>query len=264
MLFLTILQCHQLEIIPSITFEELIENTQNRKKADAGIMAIENSIVGSILPNYSLIRKSKLGITGEVYLRIKQNLLAKGDTQIADLKEVRSHPMAIAQCKSFFKKFPNIKLIETEDTALSAKHVSENNLKQCGVIASSQAAEIYNLNILAEGIETNKQNFTRFLVLEESTNGKPIENVNKFSICFSLKHEIGSLHKILAELASQNANLTKIQSVPIPGQNWHYLFFVDFVLNDLTHYQEILKELRLKTEAFQVLGCYQNGKYYDN
>lgn len=251
------------QVIPSNSFEKLIELTQNPDLSDGGIMAIENSIAGSILQNYSLIRQSNLAITGELFLRIKQNLLAIKNQKVEDLTEVHSHPMAIAQCRPFFKKYPNIKLIETEDTALSARYISEKNLKHIGAIASNNAAEKYDLNVLAEGIETNKQNYTRFLILDNITSSIPA-NYNKASICFSLKHQIGSLHKVLAGLADQGANLTKIQSVPIVGQSWHYLFFVDFVLKNPDDFNKTIKAIEFETEALQILGRYKTGKHYDN
>ncbi len=253
-----------LEIIPSNSFEGLIESTKNRDLADCGIMAIENTIAGSILNNYSLIRQSDLSITGELYLRIKQNLLALKGQQISDLIEVHSHPMAIAQCRPFFKKYPKIKLIETEDTAQSAKFIFDNKLKGIGAIASSIAAEQYNLEILAESIETNKENYTRFLILEKK-NGRFIKNeYNKISVCFSLKHEVGTLHQVLAGLAENNANLTKIQSVPIIGQSWHYLFFIDYVLQNPSDFEKTIKTIELQTEELQILGRYQTGKHYDD
>lgn len=257
-------QDYSLEIIPSNSFEGLIESTKNRELADCGIMAIENSIAGSILNNYSLIRQSDLSIIGELYLRIKQNLLALKGQQISDLKEVHSHPMAIAQCRSFFKKYPKIKLIETEDTAQSAKFIFDNKLKHIGAIASSIAAEQYDLEILAESIETNKENYTRFLILEKK-NGRFIKKeYNKISVCFSLKHKVGTLHQVLAGLAENNANLTKIQSVPIIGQSWHYLFFIDYVLQNPSDFEKTIKTIELQTEELQILGRYQTGKHYDD
>jgi len=253
-----------IEIIPSNTFEELIALTQNNDLTDGGIMAIENSIVGSILYNHLLIRQSNLSITGELFLRIKQNLLAKNGQKISDLKEVHSHPMAIAQCRPFFKNYPNIKLTETEDTALSAKLISQNKVNHIGAIASSSAAEKYKLQVLAEGIETNKQNYTRFLILDKDTNSSLRVGCSKVSISFALEHEVGTLHKVLATLAKHEANLTKIQSLPIVGQSWHYLFFIDFVLKDTQDFEKTTKSIQPLTEGLQVLGRYQTGKHYDD
>jgi len=257
-------QDNPLKIIPTNSFEKLIELTKNQDLADGGIMAIENSIAGSILNNYSLIRQSDLSIIGELYLRIKQNLLALKGQRISDLKEVHSHPMAIAQCRHFFKKYPKIKLIETEDTAQSAKFILDNNLKHIGAIASSIAAEQYDLEILAESIETNKENYTRFLILEKKNGQIVNKNYNKISVCFSLKHEVGTLHQVLAGLAEHNANLTKIQSVPIIGQSWHYLFFIDYVLQDTLDFEKTVEAIELQTEELQILGRYQTGKHYDD
>ena len=210
-----------IEVLPRNTFNDLIE-TVEAEQSDFGIMAIENSLAGSILPNYNLLKDKPMRVVGEVYLRIQQNLVALPGSSIAGLKEVFSHPMAILQCKPFFAQHPHIRLIESIDTAISAKEISDGGLKQTGAIASKLAAEKYRLEILAEGIETNKMNYTRFLILGTNGNGIPKEQVNKSSIHFALAHKIGSLSKILSILSFYDINLEKIQSTPIIGKDWEY------------------------------------------
>lgn len=258
-----------LEIIPASTFGELIHTAEDIEKADIGIMAIENSIAGSILSNYGLVHESKLQITGEVYLRIKQNLMTLPGTNIANVKEVFSHHMAIAQCRKYFKKYPHIKLIESEDTALSAKMIQEKNMSHAGAIASTLAAEMYNLNIIGEGIEDNTSNATRFLILDDKQqldNSKTDTQTtgNKTSICFTLTHEVGRLHIILRLLADHNANITKIQSVPIVDKQWQYRFFLDFINSEVLNYDKLITELNQSTDNLTVLGRYNKGKHYDH
>ena len=219
-------------IVSVDTFDRLVEMVETGDHVDRGLMAIENTIAGSLLSNYQLLNHANVHITGEVFLRIQQNLMALPGQRIEDLQEVHSHPIAIAQCREFFKQYPSIRLIENLDTALSAKMIYEKGLKQTGAIASSLAAKIYEMDILAEGIETNKTNFTRFLVLDQKADQDIDLTPNKVSICFSVQHEVGSLYQILGILAQHQANMTKIQSVPQPGSEWQYIFFIDFILED--------------------------------
>jgi prephenate dehydratase len=198
-------------------------------EADFAVMAIENARSGSILYNYTLIRESGMKILGEQNLRIKQNLMALKGQTMDDIREIRSHPIALSQCMAFLNEHPGITLIESEDTAASARQVSENQLKGVAAIAPIHAAEIYGLEILAEGIETYKQNYTRFLVVgnEEKGNTKG----NKVSICFSTGHRPGSLAAVLVILANLNINLSKIQSVPRLNGEWEYMFYLDLELD---------------------------------
>ena len=183
---------------------------------------------------------------------------------IEEITELHSHPMAIAQCRKFLKQHPHIKLIESTDTALSAKWVSDENLVGVAAIASSQAASMYDLEILAAGIETNKKNYTRFLILDRNDSAIKHHHNNKFSVSFSLANNIGSLSQILNILAEQGANLTKIQSVPLVGKEWQYIFFIDFVLgNNLTH-TETINALKTATKELKILGNYATGKYHDS
>ncbi|MCU4156242.1 prephenate dehydratase [Carboxylicivirga sp. A043] len=252
-----------LEIIPCLTFPDLFE-TLKKDRDCYGIIAIENTLVGSLLPNYTMLKDSDLVIIGEYKLRIKHQFLALPGQTIEDIKEVYSHPMAIAQCEAFFKQYPHIKLIESEDTALSAKRIADEKLEGIGAIASELAAEMYELKTLAKNIETNKKNFTRFLIV--SDRGKTevdnllLENrVNKSSVVFSLPHEEGSLSKILTILAFYNINLTKIQSLPIVGQEWEYLFYVDLTFTDYKRYLQSLDAIRPLTSKLKSLGEYEKG-----
>jgi prephenate dehydratase len=226
-------------------------------------MAIENTIAGSILMNYRLIKESKLRIIGEVYLRIQQNLMALPGEKIQNLQEVHSHPVAIEQCRKFFRQHPHIRLIETEDTALSAKNIWDNQLRGVGAIASEIAAEMYQMEILAHSIETNKHNYTRFLLLQPIERSKLPPESDKVSLCFAVDHIIGSLHKVLAVLSAYHANLTKIESAPIIGKPWEYLFFLDFVMDGDLTYQQAIEAIRPITHDLKVLGIYKQGKHFD-
>ncbi len=252
----------RVEIVPAHTFRQLVEQVESGT-ADTGLMAIENTIYGSIISNYRLLTASKLRAVGEVYLRIRQNLMALPGQRIEDLKEVHSHPIAIAQCDEFFAQHPDIRLVEMEDTALSAQRIAHQQLKGVGAIASSLAASMYGLDLLAESIETNKQNFTRFLVLERQEVTESIVAADKVSLFFSLSHEVGSLHKVLAALAAHGANLTKIQSAPIEGRPWEYFFFVDFVNEEGANWQSAVEAIRPFTHSLEVLGAYRQGRFFE-
>ena len=249
----------EIEVLPRSTFRELMFSLK-KQQADYGIMAIENSLAGSILPNYSLLQESPMHIVGEIYLRIEQNLVALPGEEISALREVFSHPMAILQCQTFFDQYPHIRLIESQDTAMSAREIREKNLGATGAIASAQAAEKYGLNILARSIETNKMNYTRFLIVGENGNSETTSVINKATIHFSLAHEIGSLSKILSVFSFYNINLSKIQSMPIIGRDWEYQFYVDVEFNDIARYRQSLEAVRPFTGELGILGEYCKGK----
>ena len=251
----------EIEILPRDSFSDLLTSIKDHK-ADFGIMAIENSLAGSILPNYNLLKETPMRIIGEVYLRIKQNLVALPGVEIEDIKEVFSHPMAILQCGNFFEQYPHIRLIESVDTALSAKEISVNKKNDAGAIASRLAAEKYGLNILAEGIETNKMNYTRFLILTENGIKMDEDRINKSSIHFALAHKIGSLSKILSIFSFHEINLAKIQSMPIIGKDWEYQFYVDLEVNDYKMYQTALASIKPFTSDLIVMGEYAKGEVY--
>lgn len=244
--------------VPGHTFAEVIQQVENGD-SDVALMAIENTLAGSLMANYDLLQRSNLRITGEVYLRIRQNLMALPGVNISELREVYSHPIALMQVREFFKAWPNIRLIESADTALSALHVRENELRTRGAVAHRVAAELYNLDILAEGIETNKLNHTRFLVLERGRDTTHDEG-NKVSLSFSVSHEAGSLSRVLMVLDAYKINLTKIQSTPIIGRPWQYRFYVDFMLNGEVGLEEALAGIRPITLELRVQGIYLAGK----
>jgi len=249
-----------IEILPKDTFKDLMAALK-KNKADHGIMAIENSIAGSILPNYSLLKDSPMKIIGEVYMRIRQNLVALPGQSIADLHEVFSHPMAILQCQVFFDQYDEIKLIESMDTALSAKMIRDEKLTGIGAIASYLAAEKYGLEVIASSIETNKKNYTRFLILGNGQHGTMNhDEINKASIHFALSHSIGSLSKILSILSYYDINLSKIQSMPIMGEDWEYQFYVDVEINNWDLYKQSIEAIKPFTSDLGILGEYKRGR----
>ena len=245
-------------ILPCATFNEVIK-TALSKEADAGIMAIENSIAGSILPNYNLLQKSNLVITGEIYLQIGQNLLVNNDVNFDDIKEVHSHPMALQQCLTFLENY-NWKLIETEDTALSAKHIHQHKSKHIAAIASKLSAELFNLNILAPNIQTMKNNYTRFLVLQNVHSAHPIIKANKASVNFHTDHSKGSLAKVLTNIAEADINLSKLQSFPIPGSDFKYSFHADLEFDNIAQFETVIEKMKAITEYLKIYGIYKNGK----
>lgn len=249
----------EIKVKPCETFED-ITNAIAKKEVDFGIMAIENTVGGSLIPNYVLLKESPVKIIGEEYLRVKQNLLALKGQNIEDLKEVHSHYMAIAQCRRFFKNYPEIKLVESTDTALSAAEIQENNLVGRGAISSDLAAELYGLEILKPEIETNKRNYTRFLILaHEDVEDNNTKDCSKSSLCFSLPHKKGSLSQILSILAFYDLDLTKIQSLPIVGKEFQYLFYLDLSFENYKKYKQSLNAIEPLVTDLQILGEYKYG-----
>jgi prephenate dehydratase len=248
------------EIITSESFDDMFR-LMKQGAAQHAISAIENSVAGSILPNYQLIHDSGLQITGEIYLRVCQNLVALPGQTINDLHEIYSHPMAILQSKPFFDKYPHIKLIDGRDTASCMRDISVKGQKGVGAIGSRFAAEKYDLQILSASIETNKRNYTRFLIMTapEYLPSNP-GMVNKSSISFALADEIGSLAKILSIFSFFNINLSKIQSMPIIGKEWEYLFYVDLEFSDVEKYrQSLVSALPFISDLCQ-MGMYRKGE----
>lgn len=249
----------EVNVICCSTFREVVKIAEHKNESDAGIMAIENSIAGSILPNYNLLQKSKLKIIGEVYLHIRQNLMVNPGVKLNDIREVHSHPMAILQCDKFLDKH-NWKLVETEDTALSAKQVHQHRSKHIAAIASRLAAEIYQLEIIAPNIHTLKNNYTRFLVLQKAGEVQETENANKASINFHTDHSRGSLARVLSNIADAGINLSKLQSMPIPGSDFKYSFHADLEFESRQQLAKALATIKDKTDSLQILGIYKNGK----
>lgn len=249
----------EIEILPCITFKDLFKALAADDSL-LGIIAIENTIAGSLLQNHNLLRESGCMIVGEHKLRIEHNLAALPGQHIEDIDEVYSHPIALMQCEDFLDGHRHLKAIESEDTALSAKEIADHNILKRGAICSSLAAENYGLEILAKGIETNKRNFTRFLMIAEPSLAKIMVNgtlLDKSSLVFTLPHEEGSLAKVLSILSFYHVNLTKIQSLPIIGREWEYQFYINLTFDDYTRYRQSLDAIRPLTKDFQLLGEYK-------
>lgn len=239
-----------------MSFDSLVESILTNKSNHA-VMAIENSIAGSIIPNYALIDKNNLKIIGEYYLSVHHNFMSLKGQKIEDILEVHSHPMAILQCKEFFKNYQHIKLVEDKDTAETAKRIHDNQLKGIGAIASKTAAELYGLEILAAEIQTINNNQTRFVIIGNNQDIN-INEINKASLKFELEHKRGSLATVLNVMSDCKLNLTKIQSLPKIETPFHYAFFVDITFDDYKDYEKGKKLLEIMTTHFKVLGEYEN------
>jgi len=252
-------QGEEITVLPCAQFKDVI--TAVKKDPNViGIMAIENTIAGSLLQNHELVRESDLAVIGEQKSHISHSLAVLPSESIETITEVDSHPIALMQCAEFLKTLSGIKIVESEDTALSAKLIAENQLKGHAAICSRYAAEMYGLDVLEEGIETNKRNFTRFLLLANRWLVEELirpTDINKASIVFTLPHTEGSLSKVLTILSFYDINLTKIQSLPIIGREWEYLFYVDVTFTDLLKYKQGLDAIRPLTKDFKILGEYK-------
>lgn len=241
-----------------MSFEELVKSLTENKTQKA-VMALENSIAGSIIPNYALIDQNNLHIIGEHYLNIHMNLMVLKGQKIEDIKEVHSHPIALLQCAVFFSQFPHIKLVESGDTAETARRIQEQKLTGIGAVAAPIAAELYDLEILASGIHTVQSNKTRFVIVKTTNKELPKEEINKASIKFELDDTPGSLATVLNVMNNCKLNLTKIQSMPIIEQPFQYSFFVDVIFEKYKHYEKAKNILALMTTHFKVLGEYKRG-----
>ena len=241
------------------SFDQMVNELINGN-VDKAVMAIENTIAGSIIPNYALVHHNKLHIIGEHYLNIHHHLMALEGQRLADIKEVHSHPMALLQCKKFFANYPNIKLVETSDTADSAKHIQDQQLKGIAAIAPKKAAELYQLAIIADDIQTIKHNATRFIIIKATNKELSKSEINKASLRFVLDHKRGSLATVLNVLSDCSINLTKIQSLPVIDVPWKYAFFVDVTFENYEDYQKAHSLLDIMAEEFLVLGEYKNAR----
>lgn len=248
----------ELGILPCRSFDELF----GRMSDDPGLLgiaAIENTIAGSLLPNHELLQQSRARIIGEQKLRISHVLAALPGQSISEIGEVHSHPIALMQCGEFLKAHPAMKVVERDDTAGSAREIAEECLAGTAAICGAEAAELYGLEILSRGIETNKHNFTRFLLLADESRADAFadpEHTNKASLLFTLSHAQGSLSKVLTVLSFYDINLTKIQSLPIIGREWEYRFYVDVTFDDLRRYRQAVEAARPLTSDFRILGEY--------
>jgi len=245
-------------VIPCATFKDVIKIASNKKESEGGVMAIENSIAGSILANYNLLQKSNLKIIGEIYLHIKQNLLVNPGVKLEDIREVHSHTMALQQCYDFLDKY-KWKLVESEDTALSAKLVHQHKSKHIAAIASKLAAELFDLEVLAPGIQTMKNNYTRFLMLQRQDVAQTINDANKASVNFQTDHSRGSLAKVLTKIADGGINLSKLQSFPIPGSDFKYSFHADMEFDTIDQFQIVVEQMKPLTEELKIYGVYKRG-----
>ena len=242
-----------------LSFDALVDSLLN-DKSQLAVMAIENSIAGSIIPNYALIDKNELHIIGEYYLDIIQNLMVLNGQELSEIREVHSHPMALLQCMEFLKKHPKIKLVEDKDTAETAKRIHQKELKGIAAIGSKAAASMYDLTIIAPEIQTVNNNMTRFFIISKEANVLPKEEINKASLKFELDDTPGSLATVLNVMTNCKLNLTKIQSMPIMETPFQYSFFVDVVFEKYKHYEKAMKVLAIMTSHFKVLGEYRNRK----
>ena len=244
------------------TFEEVFRNM--REEPDLiGLVAIENTIAGSLLHNYELLRDSGTTIVGEHKLRISHSIMCLPDDYWADITEVNSHPVALMQCRDFLSHHAGLKVVEVADTAGAASDISKQNLHGHAAICHKDAAEIYGMKVLQEGIETNKHNFTRFLVVSNPENADKLRNpqlINKSSLVFTLPHEEGSLSAILSILSFYKINLSKIQSLPIIGKEWQYMFYIDLLFMDYTRYRQAVGAIAPLVTELQILGEYENGQ----
>ncbi|MFL2597863.1 MAG: prephenate dehydratase [Flavobacteriaceae bacterium] len=245
----------RLSLVACNTFDSSV-GAVIKDNADLAVMAIENSIAGSIIPNYALIDQNDLKIIGEYGLSIHHNFMALPDQKIEDIKEVHSHPMALLQCKKFFQNYPNIVLIESEDTAEEAYRISKDQIMGVGAIASSEAANMHNLNIMASSIQTIKNNITRFVIVQKKGELVPENKINKASLKFILDHQRGSLAAVLNVMSDCQLNLTKIQSLPVIETPGKYAFFVDVTFDDFNNYDKAKKLISIMASKFKILGEY--------
>ena len=248
------------EVITCATFRDVIRVAANRDESDGGVMAIENSIAGSILPNYNLLQKSDLKVVGEIYLQIGQQLMVNPGVRLEDIREVHSHPMALLQCIDFLERQPQWKLVETEDTALSARHLHQHRSKHVAAIASELAAGLFGLEILAPNIQTMKNNYTRFLILQRTDVAQTVADPDKASVNFHTDHSRGSLARVLTKIADGGINLSKLQSMPIPGSDWEYSFHADMEFEGIGQFDAVIEAIKPITAELKIYGIYKKGR----
>ena len=252
----------EIELICCDTFEEIFDHMQ-QDSTIIGMLAIENTIAGSLLHNYELLRDSRTTIVGEHKLRIKHSCVCLPEDDWDTLTEINSHPVALAQCQAFLKRHPQLKIVEADDTAKSAEFIKTNNMRGHAAICSKYAAELYEMKILEEGIETNKHNFTRFLIVADTWRADDLrdrKHSNKATIVFSLPHNEGSLSQVLSIFSFYKINLTKIQSLPIIGREWEYLFYVDVIFQDYLRFRQSIDAVSPLTRELKILGEYAEGE----
>ena len=249
----------QIELICCSTFEQVFENI-HRDKTVIGLIAIENTIAGSLLHNYELLRDSGTSVVGEHKLHISHCICCLPEDDWSTITEVHSHPVALMQCRQYLSQHPQLKAVEAEDTAGSAQYIKENGCRGWAAICNREAAKMHGMKILDDNIEDNKHNFTRFLVVcqpEIADTLRPIEKTDKSSLVFSLPHEEGSLSQVLSILSFYKINMTKIQSLPIIGREWEYMFYIDVTYDSLTRYRQSIDAIKPLTRELKILGEYE-------
>ncbi len=254
----------ELEIVPCLTFKDIFLKAESDETLLA-VMAIENTIAGGLLQNHDLLKINNMKIIGEQKLRVSHTLSALPGQSLSDIREVISHPMALMQCSDFLDTLPDVKVVEHEDTALAAKDIFDKNMKGVAAVCSKRAAEIYNLEVLAEGIETNKRNFTRFLVLAHESmdlDARKSSKIDKASLVFVLPHKEGSLSQVLSVFSFYDINLTRIQSLPIVGREWEYQFYIDLAFDDCNRYKQSVNAILPLVSDLKVLGEYESDKQF--
>lgn len=256
---------HNIEIVPCATFRELATRLTSGD-VDTALMAIENSIAGSILPNYAILQNSSLRVVGEIYLQIVQNLLVLPDVELEDIREVWSHPMALLQCADYLDHHP-WRMVETEDTALSAAKIAQQGVRHAAAIAGTLPAELFGLKVIAPAINTILNNHTRFVALRRLDDPlasepaiNPEQPINKASLFFQIGHRRGSLLAVLNTLQRYNINMTKLQSCPVPSDPWHYQFHLDMEFDELAEYREAVLDMKALSESLTVYGEYTKGR----
>lgn len=255
----------QVQLICCATFEQVFDNIKQDPTV-IGMTAIENTIAGSLLHNYELLRDSGAAVVGEHKLHISHCICCLPEDDWDSIHEVHSHPVALQQCRVFLAAHSGLKAVEAEDTAGSAQFIAEHQCKGWAAICSVEAATMYGMKILEAHIEDNKHNFTRFLVvcdLRKADFLRPLAETNKSSLVFSLPHEEGSLSQVLSILTFYKINLTKIQSLPIIGHEWEYMFYVDVTYDNLTRYRQSIDAIMPLTKELKILGEYKDGKQVD-
>lgn len=249
----------QVDIVPCVSFSEIVKKV-SLGQADSGVMAIENSTAGSILPNYDLLQRSDLFVVGEIYLHIRQHLITLPGVSFKEIKEVHSHPMALLQCRPYLEEHPAWRLVETEDTALSAKHLRQYNSKHVAAIASSLSANLYNLNIIKRDVHFEKKNYTRFLILNREEKQKDVKLDHKASLYFQVENQSGCLARVLGCIGENQINLSKLQSFPIPGLDWQYYFHADLEFFTMDQFEEVMECIKPITKRLRILGIYNKGR----
>ncbi len=255
---------NRIEVIPARSFNELALKLAADQSINYGVMAIENSIAGSILQNYRILRENDFWISGETFLRIKHNLMALPGQDINDIKEVRSHPMAIYQCYDYLNQFEHIHITEAADTAIVARDIKEKKLQGVAGIGSSLAAKLHGLEIIESGIETSQSNYTRFIIISRDGEYTSLGNADKASIYLRVSHDRGSLLQVIQKIADHHINISKLQSFPVMGKINEYYFHLDLEFDHIAQYEDCIEEVKSVSHGLDELGIYKKAAIYDH